>query len=252
MGASLVVQVLANWSHLSDRAFRVLVRMAVTALDKPQNGQPAAIYHGGRELLAMSLRSKGGTDRTRYRSVAEAVAELTDAGAIQHLAIGWAGQNAVYRLTLSNVKAEGMGGPRAHPVDGSIAHPMDVPTGTKRMGPGHTPRNQEDLQEERAEEEVGLSQTTSHPPRATAPPIPTPSRCPTHDIPLKPRTDGKQACGFCRREQRAGPPNPEPDPPPTRPRRCDHTPLPGKDRCRVCAAEQDIAPVYDLASRRTA
>src|SRR4051812_49097393 len=84
MGATLVTQVLAHWSHVSDRAFRVLVRMAVTALDKPQNGNPANIYRGGRELLAMSLRNKGGTDRTRFRSVAEAVAELTDAGAIEH------------------------------------------------------------------------------------------------------------------------------------------------------------------------
>lgn len=168
MGASLVVQVLVSWSHLSDRAFRVLVRMAVTALDKPQNGQPAGIYHGGREMLSMSLRSKGGTERTRYRSVAEAVAELTEAGAIQHLATGWAGQNAVYRLTLGATTADGMGGPTAHPMDGSEAHPMDVPTARKWMGPGHTPRNQEDLQEERAEEKVGLSKTASHPPRATA------------------------------------------------------------------------------------
>jgi hypothetical protein len=173
MGATLVTQVLAHWSHVSDRAFRVLVRMAVTALDKPQNGNPANIYRGGRELLAMSLRNKGGTERTRFRSVAEAVAELTDAGAIEHLVTGWAGQNAVYRLTLGNTITDEMGGPKAHPVDGSTAHPMDVPSARKWMGPEHTPRNQEEITKERGEEEWGSSTPTSHPPRgadSTEPP----------------------------------------------------------------------------------
>lgn len=206
MGASLVVQVLASWSHLSDRAFRVLVRMAVTALDKPQNGQPAAIYRGGRELLAMSLRSEKGTERTRNRAVAKAVAELTDAGAIEHLVTGWAGQNAVYRLTLGNTRADGMGGPKDHPEDGSTDHPMDVPSGTKWVVPETTPRNQEEITKERAEEEVALSTTTSHPPRATAKPHPTPNRCPDHLVPLKPRFDGTEACALCRR----GVPPPEP------------------------------------------
>lgn len=254
MGASLVVQVLANWSHLSDRAFRVLVRMAVTALDKPQNGQPANIYRAGRDLLAMTLRSEGSTE-TRYRAVKRAVAELTEAGAIEHLVTGWAGQNAVYRLNLdasdASRKPDRMGGSSDPPKGGPTDPPMGGQNATERGVAQTPPRNHKEITKELAEEDVGLSQTASHPPRATAPPIPTPTRCPTHDIPLKPRADGKQACGFCRREQRTEPP-PEPDPPPTQPRRCDHTPLPGKDRCRVCAAEQDIAPVYDLASRRTA
>lgn len=80
---------------------------------------------------------------------------------------------------------------------------------------------------------------------------PRPKKC-THGLGGGLRPDGQPECALCRREQRAGPPQPEPDPPPNRPRRCDHTPLPGKDRCRICAAEQDIAPVIDLDSRRTA
>lgn len=81
---------------------------------------------------------------------------------------------------------------------------------------------------------------------------PRPKKC-THGLGGGLRTDGQPECALCRREQRTGPPPPEPpDPPPNRPRRCDHTPLPGKDRCRVCAADQDIAPVIDLNSRRTA
>lgn len=204
MGANLVAQVLTRWTSLSDRAFRVLVRMAVTALDTPSKGRPAAVYHGGRELLAMSLRRDTGTARTRYRAVAKAVAELTEAGAIEHLVTGWAGQNAVYRLTLGAVQSEaddrfdgdGVGGPTDHPKDGSTDHPMDVPSGTEWVVPETTPRNQEEPPKERDEEEGADLQTTSHPPRATA--LPTPKNCPDHFISLKPRTDGLAPCPLCR------------------------------------------------------
>jgi hypothetical protein len=261
VGANLVTQVLAHWTHVSDRAFRVLVRMAVTALDNPTPKQPANIYRAGRDLLAMSLRSEG-SNETRYRAVKRAVAELTEAGAIEHLVTGWAGQNAVYRLTLDPSNAvrrpKPMGGRSDPPKGGPTDPPMGGQNATERGVAQTPPRNQEDQVEERGEEEGVAVSTTSHPPRATAsePSIPDssprPKKC-THGLGGGLRTDGQPECALCRREQRAGLPPPEPpDPPPNRPRRCDHTPLPGKDRCRVCAADQDIAPVIDLNSRRTA
>lgn len=178
MGANLVTQVLAHWTNLSDRAFRVLVRMAVTALDTPSKGRPAGVYHGGRELLAMSLRGENGTERTRYRTVAKAVAELTEAGAIDHLATGWAGQNAVYKLTLDRARStddrdsgdDEMGGPSAHPMDVPTGHPMGVRSDTEWMCAEYTPRNQEEPLKERDEEEVVDVPTTSHPPRVDSPP----------------------------------------------------------------------------------
>jgi hypothetical protein len=92
-----------------------------------------------------------------------------------------------------------------------------------------------------------------HPSRATAeePPNPDsssrPAKCPTHGLGGGLRPDGLPECTFCRREQRTG--SPDPYPPPNHPARCDHTPLPGKDRCRTCAAER-VAPVIRLDSRR--
>lgn len=80
-------------------------------------------------------------------------------------------------------------------------------------------------------------------------PSPRSTKCPTHGLGGGVRPDGLPECTFCRREQRTGPP--EPDPPPNRPGRCDHTPLPGKDRCRICTAER-LAPVIRLDSRRPA
>lgn len=255
MGATLVTQVLAYWTDVSDPAFRILVRMAVTALDTPVNGKPACIYHAGRELLAMSFRSQKGTARTRNRAVAKAIAELTEAGAIEHLLTGWAGQRAVYKLTLDRAEKAGMGGLTDHPVGGPTNHPMGGLSATKRVVPQTTPRNHEEPIEELDQEESVDLQTASNAPRVsreepTNPDSsPRPAKCPTHGLGGGVRPDGLPECTFCRREQRTGPP--EPDPPPSGPGRCDHTPLPGKDRCRICAAER-VAPVIRLDSRRPA
>jgi hypothetical protein len=255
MGATLVTQVLAYWTDVSDPAFRILVRMAVTALDTPKDGKPAGVYHAGRELLAMSFRSQRGNARTRNRAVAKAVAELTAAGAIEHLATGWAGQRAVYKLTLDRAEKARMGGLTDHPEGGSTDHPMGGLSATKRVVSQTTPRNQEEPLQELEEEESADLETASNAPRVSAE-VPTrpdssihPVKCPTHGLGGGLRPDGLPECTFCRREQRTGPP--EPDPPPSRPARCDHTPLPGKDRCRTCAAER-VAPVIRLDSRRTA
>lgn len=193
MGANLVTQVLAHWTHVSDRAFRVLVRMAVTALDKPSKGTPAAVYHGGRELLAMTLRNQEWSERTKYRKVQEALAELSKAGAIHHVQSGWAGQRAVYRLTLGPSHATGsMDATTRHPVDATTRHPMGARKPPEWMPPGGTPRNQEEPLDERGEEEVAEVETTSHPPRASgADVIPLfgdqPKRAPR--VPLKDRLD---------------------------------------------------------------
>jgi len=197
VGANLVMQVSAGWTHVSDRAFRILVRMAVTALDTPSKGQPAAVYHGGRELLAMSLRSEG-SDETKFRAVKRAVAELSEAGAIEHVASGWAGQNAVYRLTLNRsrpaVEPTEMGGLIGPPKGGRTSPPMGGQSATERGVAEAPPRNQEEPIREREEEEGVAVSTTSHPPRVTPPS----NRCPNHPIRLKPRADGLNPCPLCR------------------------------------------------------
>lgn len=179
MGASLVAEVLARWTHVSDRAFRVLVRMALTALDNPKPGQPAGIYRGGRDLLAMSLRSEKGTAETRYRAVKRALSELSEAGAIQHVQSGWAGRNAVYRLTLGASRSidehdsnePGMGGQISPPEGGPTSPPSGGSIRAERGVPETPRRNQEEpvLQELREEEGVEVD-LTSHRSRANGPP----------------------------------------------------------------------------------
>lgn len=165
MGAELVSLALAHWTHVSDRAFRVLMRMSLTALDRPNSGRPAAVYHGGRELLAMSLRSEKGTMETRYRAVKRALAELADEGAIEHLKMGWSGQNSVYRLSLER---RAMGGPTSPPLGGPTSPPKGGSLGAEKGGPTSPPKEPRGTSSSGAsEEEVVDPRTTAHPPHAT-------------------------------------------------------------------------------------
>ncbi len=141
MGASLVGAALARWTHVSDTAFRILVRMALTALDNPSadGRKPAATYWGGRDLLAMSLRRpwpEGGDERSMnarkniHRDVRRALEELAKEGAIEVVDTGRAvrqGNRQVYRLRLlpglqEGVKAPPQEGAWAPPEEGGIPH----------------------------------------------------------------------------------------------------------------------------------
>lgn len=99
MGIQLVNVAIAAWApHVSDRAFRVLLKMAATALDKPSNGHDAATFFGGYRLLAMTLR--GGEDDPSYRTVRRAISELLAVGALESVDPARRGSRAEYRLTL--------------------------------------------------------------------------------------------------------------------------------------------------------
>lgn len=56
MGVELVGIVSAKYGHLPAGPFKLLVRMAVVALDRPNKiGQPARVYYKGWEDLALAL-----------------------------------------------------------------------------------------------------------------------------------------------------------------------------------------------------
>lgn len=103
MGALLVGKVLARWTSAPDNAFRVLVQMAMTALDAPSRDMPAGLYFGGHEPLKAMLRSDGkATADSRERTVRRALADLADMGAIERTNKARSGMRQVYRLTLDN------------------------------------------------------------------------------------------------------------------------------------------------------
>jgi hypothetical protein len=205
--------------------------------------------------------------------VKRAVAELTQAGAIEHLATGWAGQKAVYKLTLGSARIidddestpEEMGGLIDPPVGGPTSPPMGGPSGPKRGASQAPPRNQEEPLDEREEDQGVDLPTTSHPPRATAettkPDSSTrPAKCPTHGLGGGLRPDGLPECTLCRVELRraSGPPDPDPPPLPPRRARCPYgVPLVGAEcGCAPCLQDAKerarVAPVIDLRTRRPA
>ena len=118
MGVELVKTVSALHGDLSGRAFKVLVRMALVSLDRPNDaGRPARLYFGGWEPLAQSLGWVVPPDaddpevRRRRKKLAgyvsDALTELDRAGLIQRTG-GKARTNnrQSYLLTLASVPQE--------------------------------------------------------------------------------------------------------------------------------------------------
>ncbi len=161
MGATLMGLVLTHWTHITDRAFRVLTRMAVTALDHPTPQTPAATYFAGRDLLVSVLRREGdGTPESAYRTVKRALDELIKEGAIERIEIGRGGRNSVYRLHLWARPAIDeplfqldYQGDSSSPPEGDSGCPPQGDTRSPSRGTlGVPPRNQEEPLEERSED----------------------------------------------------------------------------------------------------
>ena len=95
---------------LTHNALRVLLRMAHSALDKPRGDQPAAVYWGGWESLALAcgyaVPDEDGTDETRklrrtaHERARAAVAELVARGIVKREGTAGRGQRQRYRLLL--------------------------------------------------------------------------------------------------------------------------------------------------------
>lgn len=168
MGAQLVALVLTRWTHLPDTAFRILIRMALTALDAKTEGRdgrppnPPNLYFGGRDPLAMSLRREfptGDSEAARkarkniYGDVRKATAELIKAGAIELVDTGRVirhGHAQTYRLTLAPFMTGGVLSPPSgrgdNPSSGGVLSPPEGGSTTP-------PRSSEEPEEERGKEE---------------------------------------------------------------------------------------------------
>ena len=94
MGATLAKIVSTRWAALPGREFKVLTRMALTALDQPSpKGRPASVYYDGWEPLAQALNREvpaddGTPETTRIRhhqcnEVARVTSALIRRGAVK-------------------------------------------------------------------------------------------------------------------------------------------------------------------------
>jgi hypothetical protein len=170
VGATLVAQAIQKWSHVSDRAFRVLVAMAVTAKDRASRDTPPNLYFGGQDHLARAVRrDRGGTEENAIRTVKRAIQELTQAGAIRCTQVAVLGSNAVYELTLNVVPipVDNPGGKSTYihngrdttsPPAGDTSSPPRRDTTSPDGGTPQVPPSKEPLEEplEELKEEEGV------------------------------------------------------------------------------------------------
>jgi hypothetical protein len=207
VGARLVTLVLMRWTQLADVEFRLLVRMAHTALDERSGRTPAATYFGGHELLAATLRSEGGSLTTTLRRVRKAITGLVEAGAVERVGAARSGNNQVYRLTLEAVQRIGPDESVERVQQGSGVPPEEGPQVPAQQGPGvpesraleTLPRNHEEPLEE-------LYEDTSTDDLRTDLTVPR-ARCLDHPSMLGgERDDGLPRCTFCRRSARTSRP----------------------------------------------
>lgn len=136
MGAELIGLVFAGYSALPGNQFKVLTRMAWSALDQPNRGRPARVYTAGWEPLSMAIGREipylsGDAEdlllrrKTLRHEVSKLCTALRKAGAIEPL-VGHpkAGDRQSWRLTLT------MAGQLMLPVDNSPEQPPErAPSG---------------------------------------------------------------------------------------------------------------------------
>lgn len=108
MGIRLVGAALnPDWAHLSDRAHRVLVHMCYVAKDAATNGQAAATYWAGHDVLILTCldvdpdKLSQTEHDTAARKIKRAIQELKEAGAVTLISAASRGRTAVYRLTIT-------------------------------------------------------------------------------------------------------------------------------------------------------
>ena len=147
LGIDLVQLLLLHHSAgLSGRAFKVLTKMAATALDTPNGrGQHPRLYFAGEGPLAHVLYGRGLDIETysanELREVRRVLKELRDAGLIEPMVDkARRGQAQAYRLNLGGQSAHPVEGESAHPVEGEIAHPVEGEIAPHRVGNLPTPR----------------------------------------------------------------------------------------------------------------
>jgi hypothetical protein len=113
MGIQLANVVSVTWAHLPERQYKILMRMALTALDSPnERGQPPRVFWGGWEPLSLALardvpdeddpRDEAQKRRRRLcREVSEITSALVSAGAIKPQEWARKGHQQTWKLTLS-------------------------------------------------------------------------------------------------------------------------------------------------------
>ena len=164
VGAGHATRVYVEWSGLPDKAFRLLVHMALTAKDS--HTEPT--YWGGREALAVALGMPA-NDKKSHLSVKRAVRVLVDAGAVSRVLTGYAGKRSEYRIHFPERGAlsDPHRGAQKVPHRGALSDPLGVHSVSERGALSDPPRTTRTT-EENKEEGKSPSKSPSSSANATA------------------------------------------------------------------------------------
>ena len=123
MGIEIVKAAVASGRGLSGNAYKVLVTMALHALDKPKDGRPASLYWGGWDTLAVALgydnADRGSAGRN---AVARAVRDLRSARHITPMNDARRGFAQSYMVHPGGLSGGRKGEQNAHPKGEQNAH----------------------------------------------------------------------------------------------------------------------------------
>ena len=150
MGIEIVKASVVYGKRLSGNAYKVLIAMSLSALDKPKEGRPASLYFGGWGALAVALGYDDATAHDRnsagHKAVKRAVKELRDAAHISPMLDACRGTRQSYfvhpgGLTKGDQNDPVKGG-QFDPVKGDQNSPQ---RGTKMVPPRKDSGSTEDL-----------------------------------------------------------------------------------------------------------
>lgn len=143
MGVEIVKAATVYGKRLSGNAYKVLVAMSLSALDKPSNGRPASLYWGGWDALAIALgHDDARRDGQGHKAVKRAVKELRDGNHITPMVSASRGTRQSYMVHPGGLGKGAQDGPvkgaQSDPVKGAQSGPQSGP----KMGP---PRKEQGL-----------------------------------------------------------------------------------------------------------
>lgn len=148
MGVEIVKAATVYGKRLSGNAYKALIAMSLSALDKPHNGRPSSLYWGGWDALALALGHEN-ADRNSagHNAVARAVRELRQADHITPMVDAGRGTRQSYMVHPGGLKGPVdnavQGEQNAHPMSEQSAHAKGEQNAHQRVSKTVPPRKEQ-------------------------------------------------------------------------------------------------------------
>lgn len=143
MGIEIVKASVVYGKRLSGNAYKVLIAMSLSALDRPKEGRPASLYFGGWDALAVSL---GYDDADRgtsgHNAVARAIRELRKERHISPMVDARRGWRQSYLVHPGGLDMAAKGEQNAHAECEQSAHAKGEQNAHTRVSKTLTPRKE--------------------------------------------------------------------------------------------------------------